>query len=211
MDKELREQTVRDTKVGIILDAARAVFARKGFYETRLEDIAEAAGFSKASLYNYFENKEVIFLNLVKREHERLVHLVKEKIDVAGSWENNLKASLTLIFSLFGEHFAFIINMSDPAMHNLWQTKEFCQQHAGLLQDFKKSLTCIHEVFAAILAAARKKKEIKCSLSDDVLAEYIGSLIRGVMMRWKTMGKMGDIEKEAAQLIIFIKNGLLEK
>jgi AcrR family transcriptional regulator len=209
MDKEVREQAVRDTKVGIILDAARAVFARKGFYETRLEDIAEAAGFSKASLYNYFESKEVIFLNLVKREHDRLVQSITEKLDLENvSWEMNLKMALTQVFSLFGEHFAFIISMSDFSASTIWQTKEFYQQHNDLVKDFRKSLTYIRDAFVSILAMARRKKEINCPLPDEALAGYIGSLVRGIMMNWKTRGKMGDIDQEVNQLIVFIKHGI---
>jgi len=59
--KEVRDQTVRDAKTNLILDSALKVFSEKGYHETRLEDVAAAAGFSKASLYNYYEDKEEIF------------------------------------------------------------------------------------------------------------------------------------------------------
>jgi len=51
--KEKRKQLVRDTKTSLILDAALEVLSQKGYYETRLEDIAEKAGFSKSALYRY--------------------------------------------------------------------------------------------------------------------------------------------------------------
>jgi AcrR family transcriptional regulator len=40
-----------------ILSAARRVFADRGFYKSRLDDIARLAGLGKGTLYSYFSNK----------------------------------------------------------------------------------------------------------------------------------------------------------
>ena len=57
---------------GQLLDAAREVFAEKGFVNTRMADIAERGGMSMGGLYRYFENKESIFEALVIDIHEEL-------------------------------------------------------------------------------------------------------------------------------------------
>src|SRR5713101_869501 len=44
-----------------ILEAARSVFAEKGYHDARMEDIAETVGVSKRTLYLYFKNKEELF------------------------------------------------------------------------------------------------------------------------------------------------------
>ncbi|HVY11340.1 MAG TPA: TetR/AcrR family transcriptional regulator [Mycobacteriales bacterium] len=44
-----------------LVDAAKAVFARDGFLDARITDIAEGAGVSHGSFYHYFESKEQIF------------------------------------------------------------------------------------------------------------------------------------------------------
>jgi AcrR family transcriptional regulator len=49
-----------------LLAAARAAFAAVGVDAARIEDIARAAGFSKAAFYLYFESKEVVFAALVR-------------------------------------------------------------------------------------------------------------------------------------------------
>jgi AcrR family transcriptional regulator len=41
------------------------LFARIGFHETTVRDIADAAGISRATLYQYFESKEEIFVELL--------------------------------------------------------------------------------------------------------------------------------------------------
>lgn len=48
-----------------LLDAARATFAEVGVDAARIQDIAQAAGFSKAAFYLYFESKEQVFERLV--------------------------------------------------------------------------------------------------------------------------------------------------
>ncbi|MEZ5220294.1 MAG: TetR/AcrR family transcriptional regulator [Ilumatobacteraceae bacterium] len=55
-----------------LLQAARAVFARDGYVNARMADIAEEAGLSMGALYRYFENKESVFEHLVAGIHEEL-------------------------------------------------------------------------------------------------------------------------------------------
>jgi AcrR family transcriptional regulator len=206
--KKIREQAVRDVKSNIILDAALAVFAEKGFHETRLEDIAEEAGFSKASLYNYYESKEVIFLNLVVREHERLVEAVKGKIDLSKSLEENLVDIFNTIFSYFGRHFAFILTISHFRTMSLVHFESLYKNHKHLLSSFEKSTQRVPELLVTLLRAARERGEIESSLDDEKLAKYISSLIRGILIEWKIRGKMGDIDEEITYALSFIKRGL---
>lgn len=49
-----------------ILHAAREVFARKGYNDATLDDVAERAEFGKGTLYNYFPNKESLFLSVIE-------------------------------------------------------------------------------------------------------------------------------------------------
>jgi AcrR family transcriptional regulator len=53
-----------------ILDAATAVFARSGVQQARMDDIAAAARLSKPALYLYFESKDAIIGELMKRLFE---------------------------------------------------------------------------------------------------------------------------------------------
>jgi AcrR family transcriptional regulator len=44
-----------------ILDAALALFAERGYFGTRLRDVASAVGVRESALYNYFPGKEALF------------------------------------------------------------------------------------------------------------------------------------------------------
>jgi AcrR family transcriptional regulator len=50
-----------------ILDAASTIFARRGFHQARMEDIAAELGLSKPALYLYFDSKDAIVAALMRR------------------------------------------------------------------------------------------------------------------------------------------------
>ncbi|RVW07431.1 TetR/AcrR family transcriptional regulator [Prescottella agglutinans] len=45
----------------LIVTAARDVFIERGFFDTRITDITEAAGVASGSFYTYFDSKELVF------------------------------------------------------------------------------------------------------------------------------------------------------
>lgn len=53
-----------------ILDAAAQLFAERGYHQARSRDVAEKAGVSNGTVYNYFKNKEEILLGLLDRLNE---------------------------------------------------------------------------------------------------------------------------------------------
>jgi AcrR family transcriptional regulator len=50
-----------------LVDAARRVFVERGYYATRVDDIADAAGVSHGAFYRYFENKDELARLLAAR------------------------------------------------------------------------------------------------------------------------------------------------
>ena len=70
-----------------ISDAAGKLFEAKGVPATSVSEIAEAAGYSKATLYVYFKNKEEIVSFLVMRS----MQMLKECIETALSGDKSYK------------------------------------------------------------------------------------------------------------------------
>jgi len=66
--KLARKEAVNDAKRALIMDAALKVIGRDGYANVRLEDIGEEAGFSKASIYHYFPDKEALIMHIIIRE-----------------------------------------------------------------------------------------------------------------------------------------------
>ncbi len=53
-----------------ILNACEKLYQTMDFKDITLKDIADMTSFSRASIYNYFQTKEEIFLGLLKREYD---------------------------------------------------------------------------------------------------------------------------------------------
>jgi TetR/AcrR family transcriptional regulator, transcriptional repressor for nem operon len=56
-----------------VLDIAREVFWNNGYQNTTLDDITDATGLTKPSLYAAFGDKESLFSSVLDRYHDRLI------------------------------------------------------------------------------------------------------------------------------------------
>ncbi len=66
-DRQKRERGQR------IVKAAERLFARKGYVEVAMEDVAARAGLAVGTIYNYFPSKSALLLAIVRRETESLL------------------------------------------------------------------------------------------------------------------------------------------
>lgn len=68
-------------KVDQVLSGAREVFLRDGFEGASVDDIAKAAGVSKATLYSYFSDKRQLFKEVVQAECQRMSTEIVSQLD----------------------------------------------------------------------------------------------------------------------------------
>jgi AcrR family transcriptional regulator len=207
--KEERTSKIRDMKSDLILDAALKVFSQKGVYETRLEDIAAEAGFSKASLYNYYPNKETIILNLATREYESFIEVLNNspeyQISQEQAFEKNLHRYLLLSLKTFERHFNFIVGM------NIF---EFVHVKSSVVdENIQQRFLCLRELrdengILRILYWARKNGELDTEFSDISLCRFVEAAHFGTIHDWICDKKVGDIEKTVNDLCKLLINGM---
>jgi AcrR family transcriptional regulator len=58
-----------------ILEGAQRAFARHGYEGATVARLEEETGLSRGAIFNYFENKEALFVALVKRSSDRFVEV----------------------------------------------------------------------------------------------------------------------------------------
>lgn len=75
-----RRRKPPETRRSDIVRAALRLFAAKGFAATRLDDVAEAAGIAKGTIYLYFETKEELFRDVVRQELLPLLDRFEEAV-----------------------------------------------------------------------------------------------------------------------------------
>jgi AcrR family transcriptional regulator len=91
-----REQSKDQTRLRL-LDAAQAIFMKKGFVATSVEDIAEAAGYTRGAFYSNFRSKPELFLELLRRDHESMEADLQSIFD--GSTREEMEASVLRYYS----------------------------------------------------------------------------------------------------------------
>ena len=113
----------------LLLSAAEQVFARVGYEKAQVEQIAEAAGFSKGALYAHFKSKEELFLALYETKTASSLAKLRHALDSAPTREEKIDAFRS-----------FYINMSkekDWALMIL-EVKLFIRRHPEVREKLRQ-------------------------------------------------------------------------
>jgi len=78
-------QQIRDESKQHILDKAVEVFAAKGLANTKISDLAQAAGVSQGLLYRYFSDKDDVFIALLEQAIDGVNNHAQDAIKHAGT------------------------------------------------------------------------------------------------------------------------------
>ncbi|MBL9049210.1 MAG: TetR/AcrR family transcriptional regulator [Tabrizicola sp.] len=71
----------RGRKFDQVLDGAHKIFMRDGFERASVDDIAREAGVSKATIYAYFPDKQLLFLEVARRECHRQTEAAEAMVE----------------------------------------------------------------------------------------------------------------------------------
>ena len=63
-----------------IIDAATKIFAKKGFFQAKVSEIAKEAKVADGTIYLYFENKDSILISLFEEQMKRVLNNMREEI-----------------------------------------------------------------------------------------------------------------------------------
>jgi len=100
----------------VIEESAAQLFAERGYEATTLDAIAEAAGVTRAVVYDHFASKADLHVALLAAETERLLGYVGDAVAHArASPEEQLRAGVSAFFAFVEEHpFAWRMIFRDP-------------------------------------------------------------------------------------------------
>jgi AcrR family transcriptional regulator len=88
----------------VILGAAEEVFARCGYHGASLDDIAQAAGISKALIYEHFESKRDLHASLVHAHVAEIFRRLERNAEAGTSGEERLRGGIDAFLSFVEEH-----------------------------------------------------------------------------------------------------------
>lgn len=152
-----------------ILKASRRLFKEKGYEDTMIEDVADKADISKATLYNYFPNKESLLVGTLEDQTETCRRYIEERGD-AGSYER-IKSALEFLVL---DSIPFISISRRILFLNACETSHMY----GKVNDIK-------ELFAK-LAEEAKQEGVFCDDVDNVeIVELLMSIYLNSQFQWK--------------------------
>jgi isochorismate synthase len=161
-----------------ILDAALRVFARKGYRDAAVDDIASESKTSKGGVYFHFPGKQAIFLELLDRTAARLRRKIEETIASEPDPIKRADAALVVVLRTFASHRSL--------------ARLFMIEALGAGKEFHRRLSEIHEEFASIIKEQLDdavRLGVIDPLDTQVAATAWFGALNEVMMRWLLSGK----------------------
>lgn len=102
-----KKDVLLEFRTAEILDAARTVFAQRGFSGATIDAIALAAGVAKGTVYLYFESKRELFLASLREGVLALHAEVVAEMEAADSCEGKLHSFIAGRFQYFSRNREF--------------------------------------------------------------------------------------------------------
>ena len=110
-----------------IVDAAERLFLQRGFGAVSMDDLAEAAGVARRTLYNQFVGKEEIFREMLARVSGQLEHALPPGIETGGDVEDVLRLIAQAILDLHKqpEYLGFLRMVAADSRQFPWIAEAF--------------------------------------------------------------------------------------
>ncbi|HEV8573630.1 MAG TPA: helix-turn-helix domain-containing protein [Dehalococcoidia bacterium] len=123
-----------------LLDAARQVFAARGFADASMEEIAERAGVSRGPLYHYFDDKQdlfrAIFIEIERELAEAVLAGVRERAAPgAGAWEQVHAGNHAFLDACLDPAVQRIALLEAPAVLGWDARRDFARYGLGLIRN----------------------------------------------------------------------------
>ncbi|MGD9734246.1 MAG: TetR/AcrR family transcriptional regulator [Solirubrobacterales bacterium] len=168
LNRRERQEQTRE----LLLDAAAMVFARRGYHEASVEEIASEAGFSTGAVYSNFAGKEELFLALADREVEKQVaeiHAVAESVEAGG--EAAAEA---------GRQFQELLERDRDWPLLFYEFWSFGVRNARIQGEFTKRRQAVQDALAETLDRLAAQLGFELRFPAPMLATAIGATLNGL-------------------------------
>ncbi|MCD6280001.1 MAG: TetR/AcrR family transcriptional regulator [Deltaproteobacteria bacterium] len=156
-----------EEKYRMILNAAKSVFAREGFYNSKVSEIAKEAHVADGTIYLYFKNKDDILISLFEEELTNIIKLVKGEIDGVSDPREKLVKFCIIHLGLVE---------SDRALAEVIQVE--LRQSNKFMREYKnKHFLAYLNIIADIITQGKEQQIFRGDIKPDVVARMVfGSL-----------------------------------
>jgi len=189
----------RDKKRSEIAQKAIEVLAKRGFQATTIQEIADAAGLGKGTIYHYFKTKEEILLVVSEqmfREMERSFGAALLRIDepmekLAALIEEALRVTEDLenLFIIYTE---------------LWLMNVRGDHSGDFVSIMKRLHNDLKDLVAGMIEEGKKQNFWAKDTDSDALASYLISSFDGVIAHYMMDKESFDMKRVTKEFIRFL-------
>jgi AcrR family transcriptional regulator len=178
-----------------LLDVALQVFARTGYHDTSMNDVAEAAGVTKPVLYQHFESKRDLFQALLDAVGARMLGAITAGTATATDGRTRTELGFRSYFRWVAEdHDAFSLLYAAASGRDRDFSRALRRVNNGMVRaiapliaadiDDEHRLTLAHALVGLAEGASRRLVERGEDFDPDVIARQVSDLawagLRGV-------------------------------
>lgn len=189
----------RGDKRDLILDAAIRVFARQGFHQSRVSDIAREAAVADGTIYIYFKHKEDLLISIFEEKMLGVIQGLREAL--VGKVDPADRLRTFIVY-----HLMQVANNSELA--------EILQVELRLSNKFMKEynparLTEYLDIIAEIVGEGQRRGQFRADVSPQLIKRAIFGALDELAMHWVlTRGRKPDLHASAFQLAEVFLGGL---
>ena len=186
-------------RLGEVLQAATAVFARAGFHQARMEDIAQEAGLAKGTLYLYFKNKDDLIAAILHRLFSGELHALEE---LRASDAPARERLLTLTRRLADE-----LKRLSLLLPIWFEFYALAARQKGVRQFFKEYFAAYRVPLAALIRQGIARGEFR-DVDADLAALTFIALYEGLTLLWAVDPQSMAVETTPEAAVRLLLEGL---
>ena len=191
--KRLTREDSRDQTTQRLLDAAQKLIAKKGLSAASVEDIAEAAGYTRGAFYSNFNSKGDLFIELLRRDHESHMEAFNALRDDTLSLDVIHERARVLYSQLYRDNESFM-NWTEARMLAARDTK-FRAKLNALIVDKRAQIADFIEYF-------HKRAGSPLRVSPIAMAMGFMSLTEGVKL--SMLSSPTEMTQETAESVLMV-------
>jgi TetR/AcrR family fatty acid metabolism transcriptional regulator len=185
-----------------ILKAAIQVFAKNGFYATRVSEIAKAAGVADGTIYLYFKNKDDVLITIFEEGIEQLLTILREVAETDDTFENRISRIIELQLGLLEEQ----RDLAEVITVNLRQSSRLLKQYATPL--FMQYI----DVIAGVVRDGQKEGAFRKDLNSRIVARSLFGALDAILLTWALgEGDPAALRKAATHCASLFLEGLRQR
>ncbi len=193
-----RRVTMKFEKYNLILDAAIKVFAKNGFYQSTVAQIAREAGVADGTIYLYFENKEDILYQFFANKTQQIFDQFQKVVEEGATAESKLR-------NLTKTHLGEFQGNIDMAIVFQAETRQV-QQSEAIRSHVLDIARKYREVIGMIIESGQSEGSMRKDLYLGLVKTYITGAIDEVINSWVLADGKYDLVSMADPLVdLYIK------